>query len=217
MQVSLDTFYPKNNVLDYEVRNLYRNIYKSGKSYIINHSGTNYGIFHKIESALIERDALESLGWNQELLFEIGEVNENQYLKKDLPPFPEKRSNGLICNNENDQYIYRTHNNRYIIQKCIEGKTTSFGVYKDLMDAKKIRNYLMKYGWSKNNLINARKNMKIYTAELMRNIIFKDGYYVLRRKYGDKVRVYYKSRNLLKVMRIRDQLKDNHWNNICFI
>lgn len=120
----------------------YRHIYstKNGKYQIIK-DNEYYGDFNTLEEALLERDELERLNWDMELICESDIPSENKYLGMSLPPFT-----------HTPKYIQtevRGRKKRWIIIKHINGKRKRFGRYNSLEEAVHVRDLLLKYDWDK--------------------------------------------------------------------
>jgi hypothetical protein len=50
-----------------------------------------------------------------------------------------------------EPYIHKRNNHLFIMKK-VEGKTTYFGVYDNMRDAKKIRDKCIRHGWIQSNV-----------------------------------------------------------------
>lgn len=74
------------------------------------------------------------------------------------------------------KYIYLTNNSKYELRKRVNGKLTYFGVFNTLDDAKRYREYCMRYDW----------NVDPYYPK-MKYITRQDGrYYIVKTINGKK-------------------------------
>lgn len=132
---------------------MYHNIYKirNGKYQIIK-GNQYYGAFDKLEDALFERDALESVAWNIDKLCELPH-KENKYYNVELPSFEhipryiqiEKRKNKV----------------KWIIVKRLGTKRKRFGAYDTLEEAEKARDLYMEYDWDKKKVKKLLRDEKL--------------------------------------------------------
>lgn len=132
---------------------MYHNIYKirNGKYQIIK-SNQYYGAFDKLEDALFERDALESVAWDIDKLCELPN-KENKYYSVELPSFEhipryiqiEKRKNKV----------------KWIIVKRLGTKRKRFGAYDTLEEAEKARDLYMEYDWDKKKVKKLLRDEKL--------------------------------------------------------
>lgn len=132
---------------------MYHNIYKirNGKYQIIK-DNQYYGAFDKLEDALFERDALESVAWDIDKLCELPH-KENKYYSVELPSFEhipryiqiEKRKNKV----------------KWIIVKRLGTKRKRFGAYDTLEEAEKARDLYMENDWDKKKVKKLLRDEKL--------------------------------------------------------
>ena len=121
---------------------MYHNIYKMNDgNYRIIKNNTQYGTFTKLEDALQERDDLESVAWDIDLVCDLSHPRPNKYENMDLPPFEHI-----------PQYIQievRKNKARFVIKKRFGVKLKRFGRYKTLKEAEHVRDLLIEHDWDK--------------------------------------------------------------------
>lgn len=131
---------------------MYHNIYKKRNgSYIIIKNSQSYGIYNKLTDALQERDNLESVGWDMDLLCELP-MKPNTYENIKLPSFE-----------HNPKYIYiETYKKKvkFAIRKRFNGKRKRFGWYDTLEEAEKVRDLLIENDWDKKKVKRILRDLK---------------------------------------------------------
>ena len=101
------------------------------------------------------------------------------------------------------------HDGRYFVQKNLEGKTYSFGIFEKIENAIKWRDKMIEHNWDrqyyKNNILNAPeyKNKYIYLS--------RGKYCITRRNKNGVKRTYGSYDTLRKARKIRNQLIKNNW------
>lgn len=121
---------------------MYHNIYKTrnGK-YIILKNNHNYGTYDELTEALQERDDLESVGWDVDLLCDLSMPRPNKYEGIELPPFEHI-----------PQYIQieeRKNKTKFVVKRRFGTKLKRFGMYNSLEEAEKVRDLLIENDWDK--------------------------------------------------------------------
>lgn len=151
---------------------LYKYLSKTKNGYAIVKNNEHFGTYSKLTDALYERDRLVQADWNWDKLMEMEET-DNLYEKMSLPPFIHEFSyiqrypqsykiykEGVYLgsfNAKGDAYKFAESVGGEVVEssithrvvKKIDGKTVYFGQYKDIEDAKKRRDELLKKGWKK--------------------------------------------------------------------
>lgn len=121
---------------------MYHNIYKRRNgTYQIIRNNESYGHFNNLADALQERDDLESVAWNIDLLCELSTPRPNKYKNMDLPPF-----------DHIPKYIQiekRKNKCKFVIMKLFGTKRKRFGSYDTLEEAEKVRDLLIEHDWDK--------------------------------------------------------------------
>ena len=132
---------------------MYHNIYRiRNGTYQIIKGNQYYGAFDKLEDALFERDALESVAWDIDKLCELP-PKENKYYNVELPSFEhipryiqiEKRKNKV----------------KWIIVKTLGTKRRRFGAYDTLEEAEKARDLYMEHDWDKKKVKKLLRDEKL--------------------------------------------------------
>ena len=148
----------------------YRYIIRVGDSYAIMKDNEKFGTYRKLSDALYERDRLIKSDWNWDDMLQLEET-ENPYEHMKLPKYRHKYSyiskvsstymvyDGRVYkgtfNNKRDAYEYAEQfngrvvkaNEKYRVQKSIDGKMRYFGYYKTKEEAIKRRDELIEKGW----------------------------------------------------------------------
>lgn len=148
----------------------YRYIIKNGDSYEIMKDNEKFGTYRKLTDALYERDRLIESDWNWDDMLQL-EERDNPYEHMKLPKFVHKysyiakvsssymvfdgRTYKGVFNNKKDAYKCAEQfngkvvksNERYRVQKSIDGKTKYFGYYGTEEEAIKRRDELIEKGW----------------------------------------------------------------------
>lgn len=148
----------------------YKYIVRNGNSYKIMKDNESYGTYQKLSDALYERDRLIKAEWDWEGAVHIEETN-NKYESMVLPEFNHDYSyiyripsfyrvfiKDKFCKrfgNKGDAYEYANKvggrvvsiNERYRVQKRINGRPEYFGQYDTFEEAKKVRDKLIENGW----------------------------------------------------------------------
>ena len=121
---------------------MYHNIYKTrnGVYQIIKHN-KDYGTFTNLVDALQERDDLESVAWNIDLLCDLPHPRPNKYQDIDLPPF-EHIPKYIHIDTERNKV-------RFAVVKLFGTKRKRFGRYNTLEEAEKVRDLLIENEWDK--------------------------------------------------------------------
>lgn len=77
--------------------------------------------------------------------------------------------NPITDQNENTHnYIFKNPNNKFVVQKAIDGKTCYFGSYKTLSHAVKVRNRLKEEGWDLSKLHDIQRSILGYVSHVPR-------------------------------------------------
>lgn len=121
---------------------MYHNIYKlhNGK-YRILKNNTDYGVFDDLADALHERDLLEGVGWDLDLLCDLKTTHPNKYKDMDLPPF-DHIPRYIQIDTEREKV-------RFAIVKLKGAKRRRYGRYNTLEEAEKVRDLLIENDWDK--------------------------------------------------------------------
>ena len=121
---------------------MYHNIYKrkNGKYRVIKHNQI-YGEFDNLVDALQERDDLESVAWDIDLLCDLSHPRPNKYENIDLPPF-EHIPKYIQIETQKTKV-------KFVIIKLFGTKRKRFGRYNTLKEAEKVRDLLMENEWDK--------------------------------------------------------------------
>ena len=121
---------------------MYHNIYKRNNgTYQIIKNNKTYGHYNNLVDALQERDDLESVGWDVDLLCDLSMPRPNKYEGIELPPFEHI-----------PQYIsIETINNKskFVIRYLSGSKRKRYGSYTTLEEAEKVRDLLIENDWDK--------------------------------------------------------------------
>lgn len=107
---------------------------------IIKHN-KDYGTFKKLEDALQERDDLEGVAWDIDLLCDLSTPRPNKYQDMDLPPFDHIPKYIQIEKKKNKC--------KFVIKKRFGVKLKRFGGYDTLEEAEKVRDLLIEHDWDK--------------------------------------------------------------------
>ena len=80
------------------LNNLYQYIIPDDGSWLVNLTTTNTGYdclerirFRRLEDALWERDLMLKYNWDEELMIECADDNDNPYYDMELPPYPQRK------------------------------------------------------------------------------------------------------------------------------
>lgn len=121
---------------------MYHNIYKTRNGvYQIIKNNTDYGTFDNLADALHERDLLEGVGWDLDLLCDLKTTHENKYRDMDLPPF-EHIPKYIQIETQKTKV-------KFVIKKRFGVKLKRFGRYDSLEEAEKVRDLLIENDWDK--------------------------------------------------------------------
>lgn len=152
------------------MNNFYKYIIKSKNSYKIVKGKEYYGSYKKLTDALYERDRLIESDWDWDGAMQIDEC-ENKYENMDLPPFT--RDYSYIHKSPSSYKVFKgreyldffvikadaykyaeevggvvyASNEKYRVQKSINGKTAYFGQYDTIEEAIARRDELIERGW----------------------------------------------------------------------
>lgn len=121
---------------------MYHNIYKKKNGvYRIIKNNQTYGEFDDLADALHERDLLEGVGWDLDLLCDLKTTHENKYKDMDLPPF-EHIPKYIQIDTERSKV-------RFAIIRLEGSKRKRYGRYNSLEEAEKVRDLLIENDWDK--------------------------------------------------------------------
>lgn len=121
---------------------MYHNIYKRNNgTYQIIKNNKTYGHYSNLVDALQERDDLESVGWDVDLLCDLSMPRPNKYEGIELPPFEHI-----------PQYIQieeRRNKTKFVVKRRFGTKLKRFGMYNTLEEAEEVRDLLVENDWDK--------------------------------------------------------------------
>ena len=102
-------------------------------------------------------------------------------------------------------------NNRYCIEKYLDGKLEFFGAFDTVDEAIQARDYFRDNNW---NLDDKDK----FKVENENQYIYKiNGYFEIRKKIEDKIKSFGRYYNFEDAKTVRNHLKDNDWDKECLL
>jgi hypothetical protein len=153
------------------------------------------GSFNTLDEAIKVRDELNKLGWTKKAI--------KLYRKKYNQQNPKLNKTRYI----------NPYGNEYCIQKTVDKELLYFGRYKTLEDAIKVRDYLEKYGWSKNISTNFKCSLEgtRIKRDLPKYIAYAGDKYIIKKYINDKTCYYGSYSTLTEAINKVKQLEENNW------